>query len=110
MPTPGIDVLKHQTALWEFAFLCWNLTYGGKTPARGALRIRKLHSYDDCGTRILDALRRFEPCFRSKFGKQRHMDIKVNSLAGVFPLKVRGPRVSGNHQGPQAAARKTGRI
>src|SRR5450755_3551125 len=26
MPTPGIDVLKQQTALWDFAFLCWNLT------------------------------------------------------------------------------------
>jgi RNA-directed DNA polymerase len=23
---PGIDVLKHQTVLWDFAFLCWNLT------------------------------------------------------------------------------------
>jgi hypothetical protein len=26
MPTPDIDVLKHQIALWDFAFLCWNLT------------------------------------------------------------------------------------
>jgi hypothetical protein len=23
---PGIDVLKHPTVLWDFAFLCWNLT------------------------------------------------------------------------------------
>ena len=29
MPTPGIDVLKHQIALWDFAFLCWNLTRFG---------------------------------------------------------------------------------
>jgi hypothetical protein len=26
---PGIDVLKHQTALWDFAFLCWKLSAGG---------------------------------------------------------------------------------
>jgi hypothetical protein len=29
MPTPDIDVLKHQIALWDFAFLCWNLTTYG---------------------------------------------------------------------------------
>ena len=33
MPTPGIDVLKHQIALWDITYLCWNLTNGTKEPA-----------------------------------------------------------------------------
>src|ERR1700722_20211807 len=35
----------------------------------------------------------FEPCFRCKLAKQSHMDRNVNSLAGVFPPKVRGPLI-----------------
>jgi hypothetical protein len=62
-----------------------------KHPLEQPLRIRSSRSHDDCVIGIVDCLGPFELCFRCKLDQQSHMDRDVNSLAGVFPPKVREP-------------------
>lgn len=69
-PTPCIDVLKHQTALWTFSFLCWNLTRWR----------RQLEARPDGATR--------QPQHNGQFGK---CSARVEQSAAVAAPRILSP-------------------